>query len=126
MNSWNVIRGWFGYNERNIKTSESRLSSATLPKSFATSQNYPNPFNPSTTIRLEIPEDKGDRPVNVSVYDLRGRLVAKLVDEKKAPGTYQIHWDGKDAKGQRVSSGVYLYRIVAGDFTSTRKMLMVQ
>ena len=65
-------------------------------------------------------------PVNVSVYDIRGRLVKQLVDETKEPGTYQVHWNGKDEQRQKVASGVYLYRIVAGDLVSTRKMLIMR
>jgi hypothetical protein len=100
--------------------------SPNLPKAFSLSQNYPNPFNPSTTIRFDVPEGHASVSVNVAVYDLRGRLVRKLVDEQKTPGRYQIHWDGRDDRGQEVSSGVYLYRITAGEFVSTRKMVMVQ
>jgi hypothetical protein len=97
-----------------------------LPKSFSLSQNYPNPFNPSTTIHYDIPEVRGIVPVEISVYDVRGCLVRKIVDETKTPGSYQVHWDGRDEQGQQVSSGVYLYRIAAGEFISTRKMLLVR
>jgi hypothetical protein len=126
MAPWRVIRGWFGYNERNKGKADSEIASSTLPKSFSIYQNYPNPFNPSTTIRYEIPETDGEVPVNISVYDLRGRLVVTLLDENKVPGRYQVHWDGIDKRGQKVSSGVYFFRIIAGDFISTRKMIVVR
>jgi hypothetical protein len=96
----------------------------TIPKTFFLSQNYPNPFNPSTTIRYDIPVGSGTVPVKVFIYDIRGRLVRKLVDQEKESGSYQVHWAGRDDNGQQVSSGVYLYRIEAGDFLSTRKMVM--
>ena len=113
-----------------------------LPRAFALSQNYPNPFNPSTTIRYDIPvangsDDPGRRgpeavpeeegvPVRLFIYDIRGRLVRRLVNEEKDPGRYQVHWDGRDDRGASVSSGVYLYRLQAGDFVSTKKMVMVR
>jgi hypothetical protein len=125
MEPWKVLRGWFGYHERNKGKAETSASFP-LPKSFSITQNYPNPFNPSTTIQYEVPDENTFSPVNVSVYDLRGRLIRTLVDEKKAPGIYQVHWDGKDNRDKRASSGVYLYRIIAGDFTSTRKMIIVR
>ncbi len=108
-----------------------------LPRAFALTQNYPNPFNPSTTIRYDIPvsegsnglsegEDSGGVPVRLYIYDIRGRLVRKLVDRERDPGRYIVHWDGRNDRGQPASSGVYLYRLEAGDFVSTRKMVMVR
>jgi hypothetical protein len=107
---------------------------AGLPRAFSLSQNYPNPFNPSTTIGYEIPDNalkdtSGNRervPVSIYVYDVRGRLVRRLVDQEKDPGTYRVHWNGRDDRGETVSSGVYLYKIKAGDFTSVRKMVLVR
>jgi hypothetical protein len=101
-------------------------SAANIPKVFSLSQNYPNPFNPSTTIRYNIPEVSNAIPVKVFVYDIRGRMVRILVDEDKLSGTYQVHWDGRDKHGQQVSSGVYLYRLEVGNFTSIRKMILVR
>lgn len=123
---WKILSGWFGYNERNAEGSQGIGSSISLPKTFSIVQNFPNPFNPSTTIGYEIPNIDGSLPVNLSVYDLRGRLVIKLVDEEKTAGRYQVHWDGKNKQGQKVASGVYIYRIVVGDFVSTRKMILVR
>ena len=96
-----------------------------LPRSFTLSQNYPNPFNPSTSINYDIPD--GD-PVRVSlqVYNLRGQLVKVLVEEVKESGSYTVHWDGKDQHGRRLSSGVYFYRIQAGDFSKIRKMVVLK
>jgi hypothetical protein len=103
-----------------------KASPSTHPRSLALSQNYPNPFNPSTTIQYDIPDGSSPAQVEINIYDVRGRLVRKLVDQEKVPGHYQIHWDGRDKYGQQVSSGVYLYRIDAGEFNSTRKMVLVR
>jgi enterochelin esterase family protein len=91
---------------------------AVTPPVFALLQNYPNPFNPRTNIDYRIPEAGW---VTLTVFDLLGRAIATLVNEKKAPGTYQVAWD---AAGQ--PSGVYYYRLTAGSFTQTRKLLLVR
>jgi hypothetical protein len=98
-----------------------------IPRSLSLSQNYPNPFNPSTTIAFDLHGTAVIKQrVSLTIYDIRGRLVRKLIDQEKEPGTYQVHWDGRDDNGEAVSSGVYLYRIEAGDFISTRKMILVR
>jgi len=101
--------------------------SPSLPKSYRLSQNYPNPFNPSTTIEIDIPDRVEDtQQVKVSVYEVRGRLIRILMDEQRGPGRYKIAWNGNDDKGESVSSGVYLYRIEAGHFASTKKMALAK
>jgi YVTN family beta-propeller protein len=94
-----------------------------LPTVFALDQAYPNPFNPTTRIRFDIP-----RPTRAQlvVYDVAGREVATLVDEEKTPGSYTVVWQGQDGRGRTVASGVYFYRLVAGDFEMTRKMLLLK
>ena len=96
-----------------------------LPRAFSLNQNYPNPFNPSTSINFDIPE--GD-PVRVSlrVFNLRGQLVKILVDEVKEPGTHLVHWNGNDRHGRKLSSGIYIYRIQAGEFSKIRKMVILK
>ena len=89
-----------------------------LPSEFSLGQNYPNPFNPSTNIGFTI-ADFG--LVRIVVYDLLGREVAVLVNERKAPGTYSIRFD---ASG--LSSGIYLYRLTGGRFVQTRKMVVIK
>jgi hypothetical protein len=103
-----------------------RTRSTLLLRNFSLSQNYPNPFNPSTTIQYDIPAGVGRLPVEISIYDIRGRLIKKLVDQEKESGSYQVHWDGKDDMGVEVGSGICLYRIEAGNFISTRKMVLVR
>ncbi len=102
-----------------------------LPRAFALHQNYPNPFNPSTSIVVDVPERSGDGGVSrvdtrVAIFSIRGRLVRVLFDGEKEPGRYLLHWDGRDSRGSKVGSGVYLYRMEAGDFVSTRKMVLLK
>jgi len=102
-----------------------------LPRAFALHQNYPNPFNPSTSIVVDVPERSGDEGVSrvdtrVAIFSIRGRLVRVLFDGEKEPGRYLLHWDGRDSRGSKVGSGVYLYRMEAGDFVSTRKMVLLK
>jgi hypothetical protein len=97
------------------------------PRSLLLSQNFPNPFNPLTTIGFEIPgAADGYTQVELSIFDLRGRLMKKVVQGKVATGRHYVTWDGTDQKGERVSSGVYLYRINAGNSRETRKMLLLK
>ncbi len=96
-----------------------------LPQAFSLEQNQPNPFNPSTTISYQIPE--GDSPlVSLMIYDLRGRLVRTLVEELRGPGSYNAFWDGTDHSGRQVPSGIYLYRLKAGNYSQARKMVLVK
>jgi PKD repeat protein len=90
---------------------------------FILSQNYPNPFNPDCEIRYTLPKDL---EVNLSVYNVMGQKVKSLVDDYQAAGHKTIHWDGTDDNGIRVASGIYFYRIQAGDFVETKKMLMTK
>lgn len=89
-----------------------------VPNGFILSQNYPNPFNPSTTISFIIPHSS---LVIVKVYDVLGREVRTLVNEEMKPGSYEVTWD---ATG--FASGVYFYRLQAGSFTETRKLMLLR
>lgn len=90
---------------------------------FGLSDNYPNPFNPSTQIRYEIPE-AGE--VSLVVYNVLGQEVRRLVQGQQSAGVYRVMWDGKDALGRPVSSGVYLYRLTSGTFSEARRMLLLK
>jgi aminopeptidase N len=96
-----------------------------LPKEFALGQNYPNPFNPLTVIKYTIAGARGQglgvSGVSLVVYDVLGREVAVLVNERKAPGTYQVTFDGSG-----LSSGVYFYRLEAGNFLQTKKLVLLK
>ncbi|MFO7914069.1 MAG: FlgD immunoglobulin-like domain containing protein [Candidatus Krumholzibacteriales bacterium] len=92
-------------------------------------QNYPNPFNPSTVIRFEIPGTGGpgdSRPVYLAVYDISGRKVRTLASGRMSPGAHSISWDGCNEGGARVSSGIYFYRIVSGNWSESRKMVIIR
>ena len=93
------------------------------PQGFSLSQNYPNPFNPRTSIRYALPQDA---EVRLTVYNVLGQRVATLVDEYQSAGYSTVWWDGKDANGDEVSSGVYFYRLTAGEFSEVKKMMMVK
>ncbi len=89
-----------------------------IPRIYELAQNYPNPFNPTTRVRFQVP---GDSDVRLSVYDLLGREVTVLVNERKAAGTYEVRFD---ANG--LASGVYLYRLTAGSFSAVKRMVLLK
>ena len=89
-----------------------------VPNSFELMQNYPNPFNPSTTINFVIPKSSF---VNLKVYDILGREVATLVNEEKPAGSYELKWDAAS-----LPSGIYFYKIQAGSFAQTKKMILLK
>ena len=93
-------------------------NSLVVPDGYELFQNYPNPFNPSTTIEYSISKES---PVSIIVYDITGREVATLVNEVKRAGYYTVQFNAS-----RLSSGIYFYRITAGDFISTRKMILLK
>ena len=106
-----------------ILTGVKEIPNAGIPVTFALEQNYPNPFNPSTTINFALPKDAG---VSLKVYDVLGREVRTLVNDKVNAGYHEVVWDGRNAFGAQVASGMYIYRITAGDFTSSKKMMMLK
>lgn len=88
------------------------------PITFALEQNYPNPFNPSTKINYSVPQTSD---VKIEVYDIMGRLVSTLVNETKTTGTYTVNFNASN-----FASGMYIYRITAGSFVSTKKMMLIK
>ena len=92
--------------------------SSEIPSEFSLSQNYPNPFNPTTNIRFDLPKNGF---VKLILFDALGREVATLVNEKLTPGTYDVNWNGSS-----YTSGVYYYKLIAGDFVETRKMILIK
>jgi hypothetical protein len=89
-----------------------------MPISFALHQNYPNPFNPSTTIRYDVPTNTH---VRLTIFDIMGREIARLVDDLKESGAYEAHWDATN-----VASGVYICRIDAGVFSESVKLVLLR
>jgi len=106
-----------------IPTGMTHDTSATLPSQFMLSQNYPNPFNPSTTITYAVPR-KSD--VRLEIFNILGQNVRTLVQENKSAGNYRVSWDGRGNQGRALSTGVYLYRLTAGESVLTRKMLLLK
>jgi len=96
---------------------------AMVPDQFELEQNFPNPFNPTTTIRYRLPE-AGD--VRLAVFSVTGEEIKTLVDQRQSAGTYNLTWDATDNYGNKLSSGVYFYRIQSGTFTDMRKMILVK
>ena len=94
-----------------------------VPTRYVLYQNVPNPFNPNTSIQYNIIEDVR---VNLAIYDVAGRLVRTLVDKNQRASLYQVTWDGVDNAGQTVATGIYFYRLTAGNFVETRKMLLLK
>jgi len=94
-----------------------------LPTVFDIAQNYPNPFNPTTTIKYQLPKQSD---VKIVIYNVLGQVVRTLVDNKVDAGYHQKVWDGMNEFGQRVSTGVYFYRMVAGDFVKSKKMILMK
>jgi predicted lipoprotein with Yx(FWY)xxD motif len=93
------------------------------PEATYLAQNYPNPFNPTTRIEFGLRESAR---VSLRIYDVAGRLVRVVSEERLSPGRYARMWDGKDTRGVSVASGIYFYRLDAGTFTQTRKMVLLK
>jgi hypothetical protein len=94
------------------------------PARFALYQNIPNPFNPSTLIRYDVPSGGGH--VEIRIYDVSGRLVKTLINEMQSEGRKSVIWDARNTSGEEVASGVYFYRMRAGDLITTKKMLLLR
>ena len=89
-----------------------------IPESYQLSQNYPNPFNPTTKIQYQITKNSH---VELKVFDATGNQIATIVNEQQTPGTYEAEFDGTN-----FASGVYFYKITAGDYTQTKKMVLIK
>ena len=119
-----IFNSYFGVHEA-VLNSYSFITTAMIHSdnfwknvSYELSQNFPNPFNPTTTINYSIPFAG---KVNIKVFDLLGREIAELVNEEKEAGNYSVSFNGKD-----ISSGVYFYNITAGNYTVTKKMILMR
>ncbi len=94
-----------------------------VPNRFTLHQNYPNPFNPETTIAFDLHQAA---PVRLTVYNILGQQVANLVDGFRSAGTHQVQWNGRDSRGFRAATGIYLYKLDVGGSTAVRKMVLLQ
>ncbi len=111
-------RAGFWYSTIDLVTSVEQIEDELLPTEFRLDQNYPNPFNPSTTIRFALPKTSN---VTIKIYDVLGRQVATLVDEKYQPGVYKIIFEAGE-----LASGLYIYRIQTEGFTQSRKLMLLK
>ena len=105
----------------NLVTSVEALNA--IPASFELSQNFPNPFNPTTKISYALPSNAF---VSIRIYDMLGREVKALVNREMNAGNHSVEWNGENGAGIKVASGAYIYRIDAGSFISTKKMIMLK
>ena len=94
-----------------------------VPNVFALHQNYPNPFNPTTQIRYDLPEDQF---VSITIYDVMGRKIRSLMNTNQDAGYHTIRWDARNDMGEVISAGMYIYTIQAGEFRSTKKMVLLK
>ncbi|MCU0413529.1 MAG: T9SS type A sorting domain-containing protein, partial [Ignavibacteriaceae bacterium] len=94
-----------------------------LPVEYSLSQNYPNPFNPTTAIEFSVPKTSD---VVISIYDMLGQEVRTLYTGEVQRGTYSVQWDGLNNSGSKMSSGSYIYRMIAGEFAQSKKMILMK
>jgi hypothetical protein len=94
-----------------------------VPYDYILYQNYPNPFNPSTAVRFQVPKTSD---VTITVYDMLGQEVRTLFAGEVLRGTYTVNWDGMNNSGVKMSSGSYVYRMTAGEFIQSKKMVLVK
>ncbi len=113
---WNYWQqwGWTGVKE---------ISQSAVPQSYYISQNYPNPFNPTTSIKVDLPKDE---TVRLKVYNINGKEVTTLMSGNYKAGKYEVTWNGHDGFGLLVATGVYIYRLEAGDFVQSKKMVLMK
>ena len=94
-----------------------------VPQQFILHNNYPNPFNPATTITYDLPEAAN---VVLKIYTVLGREVRTLIYSRQQPGPQSVVWDGRNARGMKVSSGIFIYRLQAGDLVQAKKMILLK
>ena len=107
-----------------LTTDVQELEGAATPGAFALGDAFPNPFNPETTVRIAVPEL--DESVTLTVHNVAGQEVARLVDQVLDAGSYHVTWDGTDSQGVKVGSGVYVFRMVAGSFAESRRVTLLK
>jgi hypothetical protein len=99
------------------------VESSEVPKVTYLAQNYPNPFNPTTRIEFGL---DARATISLRIYDVAGRLIRVLVEGNRLAGKYKETWDGRETRGKSVASGIYFYRLDAGRFTQTKKMVLLR
>jgi endo-1,4-beta-xylanase len=101
-----------------VELNVSNEMAAEMPSEFTLSQNYPNPFNPTTQIQYSIPKASD---VSIRVYDITGRLIQTLVNNRQSAGTHTVQFNASN-----LSSGVYFYRLEAGSYTNVKRMMLIK
>jgi len=94
-----------------------------IPFEYSLSQNYPNPFNPVTKIKYTL---KYDSKVTLTIYNILGQLVKEIVDSFESKGLKEVIWNGTNEFGNQVSTGVYFYKLTAGDFVDQKKLVIIR
>jgi len=94
-----------------------------IPSEISLHQNYPKPFNPTTTINYSLKENS---KVSLNIYNIKGQKVKQLINDQVSAGQHTIVWNGLDDDGKSVTSGVYFYKLKAGNFEQTRKMILMK
>ena len=120
------LNGGFWYTQANaviVNITSPGTDVGIQPKEYALYNNFPNPFNPSTIIKYDLPEASG---VSLLIYNIMGQEVMRWDESNVSPGYYEKMWNGTTQAGVPVSSGMYIYRIVAGNFVQTRKMVLLK
>jgi hypothetical protein len=98
-------------------------TNSNLPATYSLMQNYPNPFNPTTTIRYQLPEQQF---VKIEIFNSLGEIVNTIVNQNQDAGEYSFNWNGKNSSGHSLASGIYIYRIKAGSFVDSKKMMLLK
>ncbi|MFZ5519430.1 MAG: T9SS type A sorting domain-containing protein [Candidatus Zhuqueibacterota bacterium] len=108
---------------QDIRSNVRQIEPSAPPDKHILFQNYPNPFNAETTIRYQLPQASA---VTLTIYNLLGQQIRRLVNERQLAGNYSIIWDGRDEQGTILASGIYIYRLEAGSFVSSKKLALVR
>jgi len=125
-----VTSGTYGYRLKQIDfdgqftySKEIEVFVDLTPSNFELFQNYPNPFNPTTTIKFQVPEAGN---VSIVIYDMLGQVVKELFVDNVQAGNYSVDWNGVNNAGLKMSSGSYIYRMIAGNFVETKEMILLK
>jgi len=116
------IEDYMGYQDT-TNCDQISIMDETFPFTYKLHSAYPNPFNPVTTLRYDLPEDA---LVNITIYDMMGRVVKTLIDDQQTAGYRSLQWNAANDAGSPVSAGLYLYTIEAGEFRQTKKMILLK
>jgi hypothetical protein len=111
------------YNFRTFLFELTGIGIELVPEINTDLSNYPNPFNPTTTISLSIPEESN---VELSIFNIKGQKIRTLRNDQYPKGNHSVIWDGKDSNDKRVGSGIYFYKLIAGDFQRVKKMILIK